>query len=132
MITSESWRTRSDNMRLRDYRHRTQGAYELATRLFLDWAKTEPESLTEAHVRGYFLCATCSGPPVTRAPDGGGHLVSVAPGKRDSCSRWQRTFHAALRASARCHPASEIPRAVSQQLQRRNERRRQQPKQVYG
>ena len=56
MITSKNWRARmGDDMRLRDYRPRTQGAYELATRLFLDWAQTEPEALTEEHVRDYFL-----------------------------------------------------------------------------
>jgi hypothetical protein len=42
-------------MRLRDYRPRTQSGYELATRLFRDWAKTEPGALTEEHVRAYFL-----------------------------------------------------------------------------
>ena len=41
-------------MRLRDSRPRTQGGYELATRLFLDWAKTDPSELTEEHVRAYF------------------------------------------------------------------------------
>jgi site-specific recombinase XerD len=56
MITMENWRTRmGDDMRLRDYRPKTRSAYELATRLFLDWAKTEPEQVVEAQVRGYFL-----------------------------------------------------------------------------
>ena len=56
MITSENWRDRMRaDMRLRDYRSRTQGAYELATRLFLDWAKTPPHDLTEEQVRAYFL-----------------------------------------------------------------------------
>ena len=56
MITSKNWRERmSADMRLRDYRPRTQKGYELATRLFLDWAETEPDALTEEHVRAYFL-----------------------------------------------------------------------------
>jgi hypothetical protein len=54
MITLENWRERmSADLRLRDYRERTRSAYELATRLFLDWAKTE--QLGEEHVRAYFL-----------------------------------------------------------------------------
>ncbi len=56
MITSKNWRDRmSADMRLRDYRPRTQQGYELATRLFLDWAETEPDALTEEHVRAHFL-----------------------------------------------------------------------------
>ena len=56
MITLDNWRERMRaDMRLRDYRQRTQSAYELATRLFLDWAKTEPDELTEQHVRAHFL-----------------------------------------------------------------------------
>jgi site-specific recombinase XerD len=56
MITLENWRQRmSADMRLRDYRPRTCSGYELATRLFLDWAKTEPAQLGEEHVRAYFL-----------------------------------------------------------------------------
>jgi integrase/recombinase XerD len=56
MITLENWRDRMrDDMRLRDYRARTRSGYELATRLFLDWAKAEPEALSEEHVRNYFL-----------------------------------------------------------------------------
>lgn len=56
MITFENWRERMRaDMGLRDYRPRTREGYELATRLFLDWAKTEPAELTEEHVRAYFL-----------------------------------------------------------------------------
>jgi hypothetical protein len=56
MITLEKWRERMRaDMGLRDYRPQTREGYELATRLFLDWAKTEPAALTEAHVRAYFL-----------------------------------------------------------------------------
>lgn len=56
MITSDNWRARmSADMRLRDYRPRTQEGYLLAVRLFFDWAKTEPQELTEDHVRAYFL-----------------------------------------------------------------------------
>jgi integrase/recombinase XerD len=45
----------SEDMRLRDFRPRTQEGYALAVRLFLDWAKLEPEDLTEDVVRAYFL-----------------------------------------------------------------------------
>jgi site-specific recombinase XerD len=56
MITSKNWRARmTADMRLRDYRPKTQSAYGLATRLFLDWAAAEPDALTEEHVRDYFL-----------------------------------------------------------------------------
>jgi hypothetical protein len=51
MITLKNWRERMRaDMGLRDYRARTKEGYELATRLFLDWAKTEPEELPEEHV----------------------------------------------------------------------------------
>lgn len=56
MITLGTWQTRmSEDMRLHDYRPRTQEGYQLAVRLFLDWAKREPEALTEDEVRAYFL-----------------------------------------------------------------------------
>src|SRR5262245_37287857 len=56
MITMDNWRARMRaDLQLRDYRQRTQEAYELATRLFLDWARTDPGNLTEEHVRAYFL-----------------------------------------------------------------------------
>lgn len=56
MITLQTWRARMlEDMRLRDLRPRTQEGYALAVRLFLDWAKHEPEWLTEEVVRAYFL-----------------------------------------------------------------------------
>jgi integrase/recombinase XerD len=56
MITLKNWRERMrTDVALRDYRARTREGYELATRLFLDWAKTDPDELTEEHVRAYFL-----------------------------------------------------------------------------
>ena len=56
MITLGTWQTRmSEDMRLHDYRPRTQEGYQLAVRLFLDWAKREPEALTEDEARAYFL-----------------------------------------------------------------------------
>lgn len=56
MVTLDNWRQRmSEDMRLRDYRPRTQGGYALAVRQFLDWAKQPPQALTDEHVRGYFL-----------------------------------------------------------------------------
>ncbi len=56
MITSKNWQSRmSEDMRLRDYRPKTQQAYELAVRQFLRWVEREPETLTEEHVRAYVL-----------------------------------------------------------------------------
>lgn len=56
MITLQTWRVRmSEDMRLRDFRPRTQEGYALAVRLFLDWTRQEPEDLTEDLVRAYFL-----------------------------------------------------------------------------
>jgi site-specific recombinase XerD len=56
MITMKNWRGRmSEDMRLRDYRPKTQGSYALAVELFLRWAQCEPEVLTEDKVRAYVL-----------------------------------------------------------------------------
>jgi site-specific recombinase XerD len=56
MITLQNWRARmSEDMRLRDFRPRTQQGYLAATRQFMDWAKLGPEALTDEHVRQYFL-----------------------------------------------------------------------------
>lgn len=56
MITLSNWREKmSEDMRLRDFRPRTQEAYVLAVRQFLDKAQREPEALTDGDVRQYFL-----------------------------------------------------------------------------
>jgi integrase/recombinase XerD len=56
MITLKNWRERmSEDLRLRDMRSRTQEGYLLATRQFVEWAGLEPETLTDEHVRAYFL-----------------------------------------------------------------------------
>ena len=56
MVTLENWRERmSEDMRLRDYRPRTQEGYALAVRQFLDRMEREPQTLTDEDVRGYFL-----------------------------------------------------------------------------
>lgn len=56
MVTSKNWRARmSEDMRLRDFRPRTQEAYLLATRQLIDWLKRDPKSLTDEDVRAYFL-----------------------------------------------------------------------------
>ncbi len=56
MVTSATWRERmSEDMRLRDFRPRTQEAYLLAVRQFMDRIAREPESLTDDDVRAYFL-----------------------------------------------------------------------------
>jgi site-specific recombinase XerD len=44
-----------EDMRLRDYSERTQGAYALAVKLFLRWAVCELDLLEEAQVRAYVL-----------------------------------------------------------------------------
>lgn len=56
MVTLGNWRERmSEDMRLCDFRPRTQGGYLLAVRLFLERQGREPESLTDEDVRAYFL-----------------------------------------------------------------------------
>jgi site-specific recombinase XerD len=56
MVTLQTWRDRmSEDMRLRDFRPRTQGAYLAAARQFLDWCGKGEEDFTEEDVRRYFL-----------------------------------------------------------------------------
>jgi site-specific recombinase XerD len=56
MVTLENWRERmSEDMRLRDFRPRTQEGYALAVRQFLDRMQRAPATLTDEDVRGYFL-----------------------------------------------------------------------------
>ena len=56
MVTLENWRTRmSEDMRLRDFRPRTQEGYTLAVRQFLDRMQRQPETLSDEDVRTYFL-----------------------------------------------------------------------------
>lgn len=56
MVTLKTWQARmSEDMRLRDFRARTQEGYTAAVRQFLAWAQHEPEQLTDDIVRAYFL-----------------------------------------------------------------------------
>ena len=56
MVTLESWRVRmGQDMRLRDFRPRTQEGYQLAVKLFLRWAQCQPLEVDEEQVRSYFL-----------------------------------------------------------------------------
>ncbi len=56
MVTLQTWRERmSEDMRLRDFRPRTQEAYSLAVRQFMDRTAREPEAITDDDVRAYFL-----------------------------------------------------------------------------
>jgi hypothetical protein len=56
MVTLDNWRERmSEDMRLRDFRPRTQEGYAQAVRQFLDRMQRAPEALTDEDVRGYFL-----------------------------------------------------------------------------
>jgi integrase/recombinase XerD len=56
MVTLENWRARmGEDMRLRDFRPRTQEGYSLAVRQFLDRMQREPQTLTDDDVRAYFL-----------------------------------------------------------------------------
>ncbi len=56
MITMKNWREKMDeDMRLRDLRPRTIGAYLLAVRLFFDRVGKKPEEATEQDVRRYIL-----------------------------------------------------------------------------
>jgi integrase/recombinase XerD len=55
-VTSTNWRERmSADMRLRDFRARTQEAYLLVVRQFLDYVQCEPEAVGDEDVREYFL-----------------------------------------------------------------------------
>jgi site-specific recombinase XerD len=56
MVTLKTWRERmSEDMRLRDFRPKTQEAYLLAVRQFLDRTAREPEAITDDDLRAYFL-----------------------------------------------------------------------------
>jgi integrase/recombinase XerD len=56
MVISTNWRERmSEDMRLRDFRPKTQEAYLLAVRQFMDWVQRSPETLGDDDVRAYFL-----------------------------------------------------------------------------
>ena len=56
MVTLDNWRERmSEDMRLRDFRPRTQEGYALAVRQFLDHVAREPETLSDEDVRAYFI-----------------------------------------------------------------------------
>ncbi|MBK8999525.1 MAG: phage integrase N-terminal SAM-like domain-containing protein [Myxococcales bacterium] len=56
MVTLETWQARmSEDMRLRDFRPRTQEAYLVATRQFMDRTQKEPPEITDEDVRRYFL-----------------------------------------------------------------------------
>lgn len=56
MVTIDTWRERmSEDMRLRDFRPRTQEGYMAATRQFIEWLKRGPETATDKDVRDYFL-----------------------------------------------------------------------------
>jgi integrase/recombinase XerD len=56
MVKLSTWQEQmSEDMRLRDFRARTQETYLLATRQFMDWAQRAPSRLTDEHVRAYIL-----------------------------------------------------------------------------
>lgn len=56
MLTLATWQAQmSEDMRLRDFRPRTQEGYLLAARQFMDWVKREPDQIADEHVRAYFL-----------------------------------------------------------------------------
>ena len=56
MVKISTWRERmSEDMRLRDFRPRTQEGYPAAARQFVDWAGKEPGDLVEDDLRRYFL-----------------------------------------------------------------------------
>ena len=56
MVTIDTWQGRmSEDMRLQDFRPRTQEGYMAATRQFIGWLGRGPETATDKDVRGYFL-----------------------------------------------------------------------------
>ena len=56
MVTLQTWAEQmSEDMRLRDFRPRTQEGYLLAVRQFMNWVQRAPSRLDDEHVRAYFL-----------------------------------------------------------------------------
>jgi site-specific recombinase XerD len=56
MVDLSTWRDRmTEDMKLRDFRPRTEEGYLLAVRQFLDHVGRSPDELTEEDVRAYFL-----------------------------------------------------------------------------
>jgi integrase/recombinase XerD len=56
MVTLEDWRERMGaDLRLRDFRESTRESYLLAARQFIEWARCEPQAITDETVRSYFL-----------------------------------------------------------------------------
>ena len=56
MVTKDTWHDRmSEDMRLRDFRPRTQEGYLAATRQFIDWLGRGPETVGDDDIRNYFL-----------------------------------------------------------------------------
>lgn len=56
MVTLKTWQQRiTEDMKLRDFRQRTQEAYFQATRQFMDHVGKEPAAITDDDVRAYFL-----------------------------------------------------------------------------
>ena len=56
MITLDNWNERmSEDMRLRDFRPKTQDAYRRAVRQFLAYVQKEPAALVETDVRAYLI-----------------------------------------------------------------------------
>jgi site-specific recombinase XerD len=55
-MTAATWQDRmSEDMRLHDFRPKTQEAYLLAVKQFVTWAERDPGTLGDDDVRGYFL-----------------------------------------------------------------------------
>ncbi len=56
MVTIDTWRAQmSEDMRLRDFRPRTQEGYMAAAAQFVGWLKRGPETATDKDIRAYFL-----------------------------------------------------------------------------
>jgi integrase/recombinase XerD len=56
MITLSNWRERmAEDLKLCDFRPRTQEGYLLATRLFMEHVGKEPDALSDEDIRQYFL-----------------------------------------------------------------------------
>jgi hypothetical protein len=53
MVTLDNWQARMrEDMQLRDFSERTRGAYELAMKLFLRWARCGSSSRTPCRAIG--------------------------------------------------------------------------------
>jgi hypothetical protein len=80
MVTSDNWRQRMcADMRLRDFRPRTQEGYSLAVKLFLRWVDCEPEAVDAAVQPAPRNTSRSSAPPRQRRAYRPSQQARIAP-----------------------------------------------------